>query len=64
MRIVQLQTSDRGRRLGVINGDKILDVTEIDGTPTLRTTFEAFQLADERGVSLSDLLAPRVKETP
>ena len=64
MRIVQLQTFDRGRRLGVINGDKILDVTEIDGTPTLRSTFEAFQLADERSVSLSDLLAPRAKETP
>lgn len=63
MRIVQLQT-DRGRRLGVINGDKILDVTEIDGTPKLRSTYEAFQLADERGLSLSDLLAPRAKETP
>lgn len=63
MRIVQLQTTDRGRRLGVINGDKILDVTEIDGTPTLRSTYEAFQLADERGMSLSDLLAPRAKET-
>ena len=63
MRIVQLLTADRGRRLGVINGDKILDVTEIDGAPTLRSTYEAFQLADERGVSLSDLLAPRAKET-
>lgn len=63
MRIVQLQTVDRGRRLGIINGDKILDVTEIDGLPTLRTTYEAFQLADERGVSLSDVLAPRAKAT-
>lgn len=54
MRIVQLQTSDRGRRLGVINGDKILDVTEIDGTPTVRSTYEAFQFANERGGSLSD----------
>src|SRR5262245_47229759 len=63
MRIVQLQTADRGRRIGVINGDKILDVTEIDGTPTVRTTYEAFQLAEDRGLSLSEFLVPRAKES-
>jgi hypothetical protein len=62
MRIVQLQTG-RGRRLGVINGDKIFDVTEIAGAPTVRSVYEAFQVADERGVSLSEFLAPRAKET-
>ena len=63
MRIVQLQTSDKGRRLGVINGDKILDVTEIDGMPTLRSVYEAFHAAEQRGLSLNELLAVRAKES-
>lgn len=62
MRIVQLQTADRGRRLGVIHGDKILDVTEIDGLPTVRSTYEAFQTAEQRGLSLEQLLTARAKE--
>ena len=63
MRIVQLQTSDRGRRLGVINGDKVLDITEIAGLPTLRSVYEAFQLAQERGSSLNEILAARAKDS-
>ncbi len=63
MRIVQVQTPDRGRRLGVISGDKVLDVTEIDGLPVLRSVFEAFQAANNRGLSLTELLAARAKES-
>jgi len=63
MRIVQVQTVDRGRRLGVINGDKVLDVTEIAGLPTLRTVFEAFQLAEQRGSTLNEVLTARVKDS-
>lgn len=63
MRIVQVQTVDRGRRLGVINGDKVLDVTEIAGLPTLRTVYEAFQLAEQRGSTLNEILAARVKDS-
>lgn len=63
MRIVQVQTVDRGRRLGVINGDKVLDVTEIAGLPTLRSVFEAFQLADQRGSTLNEILTARVKDS-
>lgn len=63
MRIVQVQTVDRGRRLGVINGDKVLDVTEIAGLPTLRSVYEAFQLAEQRGSTLNEILTARVKDS-
>lgn len=63
MRIVQVQTVDRGRRLGVVNGDKVLDVTEIAGLPTLRSVYEAFQLAEQRGSTLNEVLTARVKDS-
>jgi hypothetical protein len=63
MRIVQVQTVDRGRRLGVINGDKVLDVTEIAGVPTLRSVYEAFQLAEQRGSTLNEVLSLRAKDS-
>lgn len=63
MRIVQLQTPDRGRRLGVINGDKILDVTEIECQPELHSVYEAFQVAEQRGLSLDQLLSARAKDS-
>ena len=34
----------------MISGDKILDVTEIDGTPPLRSVYEAFLLAEDRTI--------------
>ena len=49
--------------MGVINGDKVLDVTEITGVPTLRSVNEAFQLAEQRGSPLNEILAARVKDS-
>lgn len=63
MRIVQVQTADRGRRLGVINGDKVLDVTEIAGVPTLRSVYDAFQLAEQRDSTLNEILAARANDS-
>ncbi len=58
MRIVQFFLPTRGRRLGVVRDDELLDVTHADAE--LRTTYAAVQQAVEQQVSLAELLDSRL----
>ncbi len=56
MRIVQFETAVNGRRLGIVAGDEVRDVTSI--RPDIRRTTDAFQAADAAGLPLSQIGRP------
>lgn len=70
MRIVQFQIPDIGRRLGVVDGAELLDITAVE--PSLATTWSAFNGARAGLVSLADFVGdivgsgklPRLEYTP
>lgn len=58
MRVAQFFLPTHGRRLGVVVGDQLMDITQADSE--LRSVYVACQRADEQGVKLGELLASRL----
>ncbi|MFO0905409.1 MAG: AraD1 family protein [Pirellulales bacterium] len=62
MRVVQFYLPDSGRRLGLVLGDQVLDVTAV--APELTSTYAAFQEAERTGTTLVELLRSRSAGAP
>lgn len=58
MRIVQFESKKSGRRLGVVTGDVVCDITAKE--PSLPRLYDAFAAAQEKNLRLADFLAPLV----
>ena len=59
MRVVQFQIPGLGRRLGVVEGERVVDLTSVD--PSLDSTLSAFNKAFDSQISFDDLLNTCVK---
>src|SRR5947207_545114 len=59
MQLVQFQQPREGRRLGVVSGHLVLDVTAV--RPDVTRVTEAFAAAQDARVSLAKFLAPLVE---
>lgn len=55
MRIVQFENAEKGRRLGVIDGDRVFDLTSVQ--PEWKRTIDVFQAAQADGSRFADLLS-------
>ena len=54
MRIVQFEIPGTGRRVGVIDGDDVIDITS--GSPSLTYVFQVFDAAQNSGIGFEQLL--------
>lgn len=60
MRIVQFEIPGQGRRIGIIDGDSVRDLTSV--RPAWRRTIDAFNQADESNQSFHRLLADAAQQ--
>jgi hypothetical protein len=61
MRIVQFQIPGHGRRLGVVDGENVIDITSVD--ESLNSTLGAFQKALDGGTSLDEFLGSVIQSS-
>jgi hypothetical protein len=55
MRVVQFVLPGEGRRVGIVDGDEVVDVTSLDGS--LTSVFDVFEASQASGESFDDTLA-------
>ena len=59
MRVVQYEIPGQGRRLGVVDGNRVCDVTSVQ--PEWSRTVDVFQAAEADGARFTDLLSAALK---
>lgn len=62
IRLVQFQVSDESRRVGIVSGENILDVTDI--RPELSSTYKIFMESCRTGISFLETLRELSKRAP
>jgi hypothetical protein len=62
IRLVQFQISDESRRVGIVSGENILDVTDI--RPELSSTYKIFMESCRTGISFLETLRDLGKRAP
>ncbi|MBT3943430.1 MAG: sugar transporter, partial [Chloroflexi bacterium] len=54
MRVVQFEIPGSGRRVGVVDGDEVIDITS--GSPSLTYVFKVFDAAQNSGAGFEQVL--------
>jgi hypothetical protein len=60
MRVIQFETPGQGRRVGVVDGESVRDVTSVH--PEWRRVVDIFHSAEEAGARFGDLLAEGARQ--